>query len=216
MQPNADTPPFRLFHILLLLSVFACALLPLGEVLGPWLLMRIARPKSPERKLAGRRLVAFQASWAIHRLIVTLVIAMFWLGAIMPESPRPSATYQAPPGEEFTIPGEPTPGQPLEEPYPDPLKEARDTRRLFEDLKTNPEIFVIQSFWNQPRVMLITMLGLLVLFVLWFVAMTITALNVLVVARDGRPWYPLTLPWILRLGKKEEAGNPPAPITDSV
>lgn len=196
MQPNAVTPQFRAFHLILQIAVFAGMMLPFGEILGPWLVMKIARPKTSEKLEAGRRLIAFQASWSIFRIITMLGVALFWINAATPDVPYRMPAPEIPKGQEFSIPGEPTPGQsPQVEPL-DPLRQAREDRSLLDKFKFKPEVFLFESLFTQPRVVMITLAGIAFSFFLWFISMSITALNVLVVLREGRPWYPLTLPWL--------------------
>lgn len=206
----------QLFHLLLQFSVFSGFFLPFGEALGPWVLMKIVRPKDLARQEAGKRLVAFQGSWIIYRFIIILLTGALWLTSFSAQqreiSPAPPI---AAPSEEFSIPGEPGPAPPDEE-YStmNPREDAREFREWLDDIKGNPELLFIQSIFNQPMVIFWTAFAFVILVLMWLFTTLITLLNILVILRDGRPWYPLTLPWLK--AKKTEAGLSPASAKDSI
>lgn len=209
------------FHLLLQFSVFAGFFIPLGEVVAPWILMKLIRPKDSVRIMAGKRLVAFQGSWIIYRFIVILLVGAMWMSAFAdrrqeePAASPPAQTEESAAEAEngFSIPGEPTP-TPREDEYAgmDPRKDAREFREWLNDVKGHPELLFIQSMFNQPMVVLSTAVAIAILALMWFFTTMVTALNIIVILRDGRPWYPLTLKWL----KKEEAGLNPASVNSEI
>jgi hypothetical protein len=207
MQPIDPHGMFRRRHILLQLAVFCGWLLPFGEVILPWMAGKLLARKTPALRLMVRRLLAFQLSWCLYRVILILVIGMVWVGPMLRAAER-ERTHQQKIIEEtypelrrdnteegFSIPGEPEAAPPPEP--PPPLEETRELQDLMKLMRSQNVIFkLVEQFARNQMAFAVSLLCLALAVGAWLFSSAVTFLNIFIIARDGRPWYPLLLQWL--------------------
>lgn len=193
-------------HALVMLGFF----MPLGEVFGSWVGLKMCPTDMPEARRVMRKNWAFQLSWAMVRFGLVITVFLWTLvdqstpSRARVETSRAVETESIPADSEdqhISIPGEP-------DRMKDPLVfEDTSTFRFFSQNES------ITSHLPQGATFVMRLIFAISGFVLiWMMIMFISMINLARVAMGLSGFYPLILPWLREKKLGPEATKNEGPV----